>query len=376
MSTRGQGRVFTRTASSYFWVAYYAHGKEVRECAHHVRTGEKLEVCDKNHREAERFLEHRLKELAAEQVAGRPFVGPQQQRVTVNDLLDGLESDYKLRDVWNVKTDSNVKPVRAKFGTWRAVDITTEVLTAHIEALREEGYSNATVNRRMQLLGQAFKIATRNKQISTAPFIPRLSEIGNEREGFFETADFEAVVAKLPEYLQDFSRFGFITGWRKGSIESLRWSDVSDGIIYLRAENSKTRKPETLPIEGELLAIIERRREARTIEDKDGSKRFAEFVFHRDGLPIGDFRKAWATACKAANVGHRLFHDLRRTASRNMLAAGVPQAVAMKITGHRTDSMFRRYAIVNEDQKREALAKTRQSLATPATQKVVTMAGK
>jgi len=59
----------------------------------------------------------------------------------------------------------------------------------------------------------------RNKQISTAPFIPRLSEVGNERQGFFETADFDAVFAKLPEYLRDLARFGFVTGWRKGSIE-------------------------------------------------------------------------------------------------------------------------------------------------------------
>jgi integrase len=107
------------------------------------------------------------------------------------------------------------------------------------------------------------------------------------------------------------------------------------------------------------------------LKDENGGSRFAEYVFHRDGQSIGDIRKAWATACKKANVGHRLFHDLRRTASRNMLAAGVPQAVAMKITGHRTDSMFRRCAIVNEEQKREALAKTQQYLVASANRKVV-----
>src|SRR5215471_6204224 len=216
----------------------------------------------------------------------------------------------------------------------------------------------------------------RNKQISSAPFITRLSEIGNERQGFFETADFEAVVARLPAYLQDLVRFGFLTGWRKGSIKSLRWSDVGEDVIYLRAENSKSRKPETMPLEGELLDIIERRRAATVLEDKNGSKRFAEFVFHRKGQPIGDFRKAWATACKLAGVDHRLFHDLRRTASRNMISAGVPQAVAMKITGHRTDAMFRRYAIVDEEQKREALAKTQQHLAASAGRKVVSMGQK
>ena len=375
MNNRGQGRVFQRKGSSFLWIAYYAHGKEQREVAKHVRTGDKLELTEKNGRhEAERFLKHRLGEIAAEQHGGRAFVGPKQERVTINELLDGLENDYKLRDKWSAKVASNVKPLREHFGTWRAVDVTSNAIGTYIENLREQGYSNATANRRTQLVGQAFKVGIRNKQLSVAPFIPRLSEIGNERQGFFETADFEAVISHLPEYLQDFSRFGFVTGWRKGSIESLRWSDVGEDVIYLRAENSKTRKPETIPVEGDLQDIIERRRAAAILKGKDGETRFAEFVFHDKGEPIGDFRKAWATACKAANIDHRLFHDLRRTASRNMIAAGVPQAVAMKITGHRTDSMFRRYAIVNEGQKREALAKTQQYLATtPADRKVAVM---
>jgi integrase len=399
---RGDGRVFQRKGSSYWWISYYAHGREVREVARHVRTGDKIESTEKNLREAERFLKHRLGEIIAEQHGGRAFVGPQQERVTINELLDSLETDYKLRDRWNAKVTSNVKPLREHFGTWRAVDVTSNAIGTYIENLREQGYSNATANRRTQLLGQSFKTAIRNKQISSAPFIPRLSEVGNERQGFFETADFEAVVSHLPEYLRDFCRFGFVTGWRKGSIESLRWSDVGEDVVYLRAENSKTRKPETIPVEGDLQAIIDRCRAAAILKGKDGNTRFAEYVFHSDGAPVGDFRKAWATACVAAGLGKmicpkcggesaeklcescevatrysgKIFHDFRRTASRNMIAAGVPQAVAMKITGHRTDSMFRRYAIVDEEQKREALAKTQQYLATAPARKVVAMGGK
>jgi integrase len=377
MNTHGQGRVFQRELGSSWYISYYAHGKEVREVARHVRTGKKIAIDSKNARhEAERFLMHRLGELAAEKHGGRAFVGPQQERVTINELLDGLERDYKLRDKWDVKAASHLKPLRDYFGTWRAVEITSDIVGRYIESLRSEEYSNASINRRTQLLGQAFKLAVRNKQFTNPPFISRLSEVGNERQGFFETADFDAVVTHLPEYLQDFARFGFFTGWRKGSIESLRWSDVGDGVIYLRAENCKTRKPETLPLEGELRDIIERRRAARAIEDANGGKRFTEYVFHHDGEPIGDFRKAWASACKKAGVPNRLFHDLRRTASRNLIAAGVPQAVAMKITGHRTDSMFRRYAIVNEEQKREALAKTQQYLVNSGERKVVTIGQK
>lgn len=376
MNTRGQGRIFQR--GSYWWVAYYSHGKEQREVAKHVRIGDKLEATEKNRHEAERFLKRRLGEIAAEQHGGRAFVGPQQERVTIGELLDGLEQDLRLRDKWPGTAKSSLKPVRERFGTWRSAHLTSEAIGKYIEELRAEGYANATINRRTQLLGQAFKTAIRNKQLSQQPFIPHLSEVGNEREGFFETADFEAVCGKLPEYLRDFCRFGFLTGWRKGSIDSLRWANVGEDVIYLRAENSKTRKPETVPLDGELGEVIERRRAARILQGKDGENRFAEYVFHCDGEPIGDFRKAWATACKLANVSHRLFHDLRRTASRNMIAAGVPQAVAMKITGHKTDAMFRRYAIVNEDQKRDALAKTQEYLTASKDKasKVVGMRGK
>jgi integrase len=398
MSTRGQGRIFQQKGSPYWYVAYYANKREIREAAKHVRTGEKLEIgTEKNRREAERFLKDRLASVTEERRGGRVFVGPQQERITINELLDGLERDYKLREKWDAKVASNVKPLRDRFGTWRAVEVTSDAISKYIESLREKEYSNASINRRTQLLGQAFKVAIRNKQLSATPFIPRLSEIGNERTGFFETADFEAVIPHLPEYLRDFCRFGFLTGWRKGSIESLRWADVGEDVIYLRAENSKTRKPETMPLEGELLEIIERRRAAAVLKADGAAPRFAEYVFHSDGNPVGDFRKAWATACVAAGLGKmicpkcsaessdriceqcqvatrysgKIFHDFRRTASRNMIAAGVPQAVAMKITGHRTDSMFRRYAIVNEEQKRDALARTQKYLAEAPVRKVV-----
>lgn len=80
----------------------------------------------KNRHEAERWLKRRLGELAAEQHGGRAFVGPQQERVTINELLDGLERDYKLRDKWSVKVFSVVKPLRDYFGTWRAIEVTSD----------------------------------------------------------------------------------------------------------------------------------------------------------------------------------------------------------------------------------------------------------
>jgi integrase len=85
-----------------------------------------------------------------------------------------------------------------------------------------------------------------------------------------------------------------------------------------------------------------------------GRRLDCRYVFHDEGHMIGDFRKAWKTACKKSGLEGTLVHDLRRCAARNLSRAGVPEAVAMEITGHKTRSMYRRYRIVDERDLREA----------------------
>ena len=80
------------------------------------------------------------------------------------------------------------------------------------------------------------------------------------------------------------------------------------------------------------------------------------WVFHRQGVPIRSYRRAWLSACKRAGLD-RIPHDFRRTAVRNLERAGVPRSVAMQLIGHKTESIYRRYAIVAEADLRDGEAK-------------------
>jgi integrase len=81
------------------------------------------------------------------------------------------------------------------------------------------------------------------------------------------------------------------------------------------------------------------------------------WVFHRDGKPIKDYYGGWDRACRLAGYPDRVAHNLRRTAVRNLERAGVPRSAAMKMTGHKTESVYRRYAIVDETMLRESAEK-------------------
>ena len=83
----------------------------------------------------------------------------------------------------------------------------------------------------------------------------------------------------------------------------------------------------------------------------------SDLVFHRNGKVISSFKRSWDTASKAAGVPGRLFHDLRRTAVRDLVRSGVPQSLAMRITGHKTASVFTRYDITSDTDRRDAMRK-------------------
>jgi integrase len=262
------------------------------------------------------------------------------------------------KDVRSVRV--RVKPLKARLGLLRAVDVTPTLVKRYVAERLAEKKSRATVNREVSVLRRAFNLAKEEERLVRVPYFPMLTE-DNARQGFFEKAEFEVVASGLPEAAADAARFAYLSGWRRGEILPLRWDAVDRSAREVRLGTSKNGRPRSLPLDGALWDLIERRWKAREHQTRDGVTAVSPLVFHRNGKRLRDFRKSWVAACKAANVPGRLFHDLRRTAVRNMIRAGVPQSVAMSITGHET--VFRRYDIVSQEDKAEALRRTQAHLA-------------
>lgn len=340
---RGDGRIFKRRET--WWIAFYVDGREQRESAKTNNEGMAL-----------KYLRKKLKEVHAHELdPAKPFITQRERKRTVSDLMDALKSDFEIRGKWNPQLRTNLEHVRSAFGRVRATALTAETVDAYIQQRLADGAAKASVNRVTQLLKQSYGLAD-----LPAPRIRRLDETGNVRRGFFAERDVRLVMTNLPAELGDFTLFAWLTGMRKGEIASLRWEDCDGDCIRLRAEDAKNGTARLIPLEGELVELVERRKAAKKFK-VDEVEKISALIFHRSGQPIREFRKSWATACRLSGV-RRLFHDLRRSACRNMVAAGVAQVTAMQLSGHKTDSMFRRYAIVAENDMREALRMTQNHL--------------
>lgn len=191
-----------------------------------------------------------------------------------------------------------------------------------------------------------FTLAVQAGRVAFRPHVPRLPE-ALPRSGFVSHAQYQGIRLHLPSAYQDVLDFGYYTGWRKGEVTSLEWRDVEGDVVRLRPEVCKTRQGRVLVLSEPLRAVIARRRAMER----------GPLVFHVQGQQVRDWRKAWHRACQEAGCPGVLFHDLRRTVVRNLVRAGVPERVAMSLTGHRTRSVFDRYHIVSESDLAEASAR-------------------
>ncbi len=355
------GSIYKR--GEVFWIKYYRNGKPYRESSHSDKITH-----------AQRLLRKREGEISEGKLPGIHF-----DKVTFDELANDFLTDYtiNMRDTID-KAERLVRYLKKTFEGMRATDITTAKIKDHIERRMESNLSNASINRELAALKRMFHLAAEctPPKVSMIPYIPMLKE-SNVRKGFFEHQEYKALKGVLPEDLKTVITFGYHSGWRKMEVLDLMWDkvDLKEGTARLDPGDPKNEEGRTLYMEEELLEEMKNLHAKRHLG--------CPYVFHRNGQPIKDFRGAWKTACIKAGlcevlkdeqgkpvvikdkkgtedvvkIPTKIFHDFRRTAIRDMVRPGVSERVAMRISGHKTRSVFDRYNIVSDQDLREAAKK-------------------
>jgi len=273
---------------------------------------------------------------------GRP-IGPDVNRTRFQELAQILVDDYRANGRRSLeRIEGAIKHLGGFFGDYLAVDITSDRLTRYLKWRLEEGAAAATINRELAALRRAFRLAARVGKVALRPEITLLRE-DNRRKGFFEFDQYSALLQHIPDYLKPVIQTAYVTGWRIRSEILTRQKhhvDLDAGWIRLEPGEGKSGEGRNFPLIPGLREVLEAQIE-HTRELERGTGQIIPWLFHKDGKPIGSFRKAWSTACKRAGLAGRIPHDFRRTAVRNLERAGVPRSAAMAMVGHRTESIYR-----------------------------------
>lgn len=339
---RSQGSV--RKVGRCWWIRFNVHGKRIEENSRSERRDDALTL-----------LKVRIGEVAK----GAP--AEQIGRLRFEDAGSAVKANYIVKERRTAgHVDTRLKRLTAFFGKRTLLaSITGDRVDKYIAQRKSEDAANATINRELALLKRMYTLAMKDGKLFVRPRIEMLPE-HNARQGFFEPADIDRLIEHLPAHLQGLVRFMALTGWRKGEALSREWRhvDLDAGTIRLEPGETKNRAGRVVAFDDEdclpaLRDLLVEQRDSRDRLRVAGT--MTPFVFHRpNGDAIGDFYSEWDTACTKAGVPGRLIHDLRRTAVRNLVRAGVPESVAMKITGHKTRSVFDRYDITSEEDTRGA----------------------
>lgn len=373
------GSVYRRKGSTKLWIKYTQHGRTIRESTD-----------TNNLPEARRMLRNREGQVSK----GLPIT-PDVGRVTFDEAVQDLLNDYALNqrrsgDDTRRRIEKHLRPY---FGNRRMITITTADLRAFVAKRQRDGVvvrrtraskdgeaqrspqdvrrpvSAAELNRELTVLKRMFSLAIQAAKLHYKPHFPMLRE-NNVRTGFFEPEQYRALLAHLPPAMRPPTTFAYVTGWRMYSeVLRLEWRqvDLAAGEVRLDPGTTKSGDGRVFYLTPELQSLLEGQRQ-RADELQRAKRMVVPHVFFhtesirtgaigvRTGRPIraDGFYHAWQRAKLAAGCPATIPHDLRRTAIRNMVRAGIPERVAMALAGHKTRSVFDRYNIVSESDLREA----------------------
>ena len=323
--------------SRTFWIQYYQHGKRYRQSANTT-----------SKEDARTFLNNKLVEIG-----NGTFIGAKAESVRLEELAEDFFRDYR-----NNRRKSIVdarrrwtKHLHPFFGGTRAMDVRAYTIQGYIDHRMEQGPAIATINRELAVIRRMYSLGIRQEKIYRMPPVCALKE-NNTRTGFLDDAEYEQLVAVCDKlWLRGILAVGYTFGWRKGEILGLRVSqvDLLNRSISLNVGETKNDEGRTIKMTQEVYNLL-----ASCVRGKKPK----DYVFTRDdGSPVRFLQDDWEALFDKAKLPRKLIHDLRRSAVRNMERAGVPRSAAMKMTGHKTESIYRRYAIVSESDLAEASRK-------------------
>lgn len=357
---RGTGSVYSRPGSANLWIQYPRNGKLVRESS---GTDSKTQ--------AQKLLNQRIGEIATGN-----YIEPSNRKLTVDELYESYLDDYRANEKASLegaeqrwqRQPKEGKPMpkpgrlKAYFGGWKALAVTTDKLNQYIVHCKKLGKSNGTINRDISALQRSYTLACEAKKIQEKdiPHFPRLKE-APPRDGFLEPAEYTKLTQHAPELWLRTLLACLALGMRKGELigdprfkggsyqDALRVRHVDFRTRMIRLKVTKNGDDRTVPMSRELYPLM-----VACVSGKAKN----DFVFTRaNGEQVLDFRGRWERLLKDAGVEEKLVHDNRRSAARNMREAGIDEGTIMKIGGWKTRSVFERYNIIKESDLSKAVGK-------------------
>lgn len=331
---RGQGTVYQPRNSRNLWMKFSVEGRVYQQSAN---TESRREARDKLNAEI-------LKHASGDAVTDG--------RVTVDNLYEVLVSDYRINGkavewaerVWRV----HLQPF---FGGMLAKNVGTDTLSRYIEARRDKKASNGTINRELSLLQRSFMLGyeSQPRKVARPLRFHRLAE-SRPRQGFIEQKQYDALARNCCDlFMRSMLALAYSFGFRKAELLTLKVSDVDLAAGTIRLRDSKNGEPRKVALTQDTRNLLTACVAGKGPEDA---------VFTRSKRKaVSDFRGTWEKITLAAGVPGLLFHDLRRSAVRNMVRAGIPEVVCMKVSGHKTRAVFDRYNITSERDLADAARK-------------------
>ncbi|MGE0445129.1 MAG: tyrosine-type recombinase/integrase [Vicinamibacterales bacterium] len=373
-SRPGFGSVFQRTyrdakgklrKTKNWYIEFVSGNRTIREATQFTKRSDAAEF---------------LKQRVADAMAGKI---PLAKGVTYDDLAELIVTDYRNNGRRSMESleKTRLPKLAGAFAGTKAIDITTTAVERYKTMRLKDKAAPATVNRELAALKRMFRLGMRQGMVATMPHIAMLLE-NNVRKGFFELDQFKLLLKYLPEEYHALYEVAYITGWRiRSELLTRQWRHVDfSGRGSLRLDPGEAKDATSgreFIMTAWLREVLERQQKwAKKVGKANGI--VVPWVFCRaNGQPISKYSQTWREACRQAGI-QRIPHDFRRTAVRNLERAGVPRTTSMALIGHKTESIYRRYSIVDQAmlevgaEKLEALQQA-QKFTRP---KVVAMRGR